>query len=50
VHVAARRTASEVEAISAAIERALADELGLDAGNVFVTVRPVHALDPDAGV
>ena len=48
VHVAARRSAEQVEAICAAVERALVEELGLDEGNVFVTVRPVLALDPDA--
>ena len=49
VHVHARRTAGEVDAICAAVERALADELGLEPGNVFVTVAPVRSLDPDAG-
>jgi len=49
VHVAARRTAAEVEAICAAVERALVEELDLADGNVFVTVRPVYALDETAG-
>lgn len=49
VHVAARRTAAEVEAICAAVERALVEELDLAEGNVFVTVRPVYALDETAG-
>jgi phenylpyruvate tautomerase PptA (4-oxalocrotonate tautomerase family) len=48
VHVHARRTAAEVEAIRDAVERALVDELDLAEGNVFVTVRPVFALDPAA--
>lgn len=46
VHVHARRTAAEVEAICAAVESVLVGELGLADGNVFVTVRPVFALDP----
>jgi phenylpyruvate tautomerase PptA (4-oxalocrotonate tautomerase family) len=49
VHVHARRTAAEVDAICDAVERALVDELGLAGGNVFITVRPVFALDPSAG-
>jgi hypothetical protein len=48
VHVHARRTAAEVDAICDAVERALVDELGLAPGNVFTTVRPVFALDPSA--
>ena len=48
VHVTARRSAEQVDAICAAVEAALVEELGLAAGNVFVTVRPVLALDPDA--
>lgn len=46
VHVHARRTAAEVEAICATVESVLVDELALADGNVFVTVRPVFALDP----
>lgn len=45
VHVHARRTAAQVEAIRGAVERALVEELALEAGNVFVTVAPVQALD-----
>jgi phenylpyruvate tautomerase PptA (4-oxalocrotonate tautomerase family) len=44
VHVHARRTAAEVEAMCEAIERVLVEELGLADGNVFVTVAPVQAL------
>jgi phenylpyruvate tautomerase PptA (4-oxalocrotonate tautomerase family) len=46
VHVHARRTAAEVDAICDAVERALVEELRLAGGNVFVTVAPVRGLDP----
>ena len=41
VHVYARRTQAELEAICGAIEQALVEELGLERENVFVTVQPV---------
>jgi phenylpyruvate tautomerase PptA (4-oxalocrotonate tautomerase family) len=49
VHVHARRSAAEVDAICDAVERVLVAELGLADGNVFVTVAPVQALDASAG-
>jgi phenylpyruvate tautomerase PptA (4-oxalocrotonate tautomerase family) len=48
VHVRARRSAAEIDAICAAVERVLVADLGLAAGNVFVTVAPVQSLDPSA--
>jgi len=43
VHVYARRTTTELEAIGSAVEAALVEELSLERGNVFVTVQPVWA-------
>ena len=41
VHVYARRTAEQIEALTGVLERILGED-------VFVTVQPVYALDPDA--
>jgi phenylpyruvate tautomerase PptA (4-oxalocrotonate tautomerase family) len=41
VHVYARRTQAQLEAVCGAIEQALAEELELEPHNVFITVQPV---------
>lgn len=43
VHVYVNRPPDAVERLVDAVERVLCRELGLEEGNVFVTVQPVHA-------
>ena len=50
VHVYLHRTPEEVARVVDAIERVLARELALEAGNIFVTVQPVELLEPATGV
>jgi len=43
VHVYARRSVEELDRICDVVEAVLVEELGLDPGNVFITVQPVFA-------